>query len=324
MLFNAKGWLANPHIQTMWSTVFCRYGKKIKFARETFELKDGDFLHIDWFNQKPDRPIIVILHGLGGSARSPYIQEMVQALAAPEYDYTCAVMHFRGCSGVSNRLLRSYHSGDTGDLNELVSSLLIRYPGRPIGSIGYSLGGNVLLKWLGETKLANPLFAATAISVPFDLELTVEHLKTGLRKIYDQYLLQSLKKVIARDFKTKTFPFKKNHLNKIKTVHDFDEWITAPLHGFRDAHDYYTQSCCKPFLKFIAKPCLIIQAKDDPFMPKEVLPTSHQLSSSIIFNLTEFGGHVGFVERKNVFTFEKWLPKHVPQFFKVKLHSDKF
>jgi len=183
-LFNPPWWFRNPHLQTLWSTLFRRRIKNLTLSRERIELSDGDFVDLDWVEGPKNSPMILILHGLEGSANSSYVRGMLRAVH--QRGWRGVLMHFRSCSGELNRLPRSYHGGETGDLAAVVQILRDREPNTSLAAIGFSLGGNVLLKWLGETGEKNPLVAAIAISVPFDLAKSVACLNHGFARIYTQ------------------------------------------------------------------------------------------------------------------------------------------
>ncbi|HVV68873.1 MAG TPA: hydrolase [Gammaproteobacteria bacterium] len=308
--FKPAWWLRNRHLQTIWPTLFRRRIKNLPLWRERIELPDGDFIDLDWTGH-PKAPLVLILHGLEGSIFSPYARGMLQAL---HHHGWCGVfMHFRGCSGEDNRLLRAYHAGDTEDIAYILKILQQRSSGLPMAAIGFSLGGNILLKWLGQTQEKNLLSAAVAISVPFDLHKSVQTITTGFSKIYEKYILNCLCKKTRRKLQsqinTRQFP----KISSLKTLYDFDNQVTAPLHGFNDAMEYYALSSCRQYLSNIQVPTLLLQAKDDPFVTPDSLPQPHELASAIQFELTAKGGHVGFVSGE-LWKVRYWLEERVPQF----------
>lgn len=310
-LFQPPWWLSNPHAQTIWPTLCRKSLKNFLLKRERFELDDGDFLDLDWTDQLCG-PIVLVLHGFEGSIESPYAKGMLKAIS--DNGWRGVLMHFRSCSGEHNRLPRLYHSGETGDLGKVVAELKRREPDTPIAVIGFSLGGNVLLKWLGETGANNPLVAAIAISVPFELNKAADRINQGLSRFYQWHLLRSVRNKVKNKFQKIPVPFPLPLLAQLRTLRDFDDQITAPLHGFIDANDYYTKASCRQYLNRIAVPTLLLQAKDDPFMSVDLLPTADELSSNIIFELTEKGGHVGFVTGKFPWQVEYWLEQRVPTY----------
>ena len=309
--FKAAWWIQNPHLQTLWATVCRRPIKNLTITRERYELPDGDFIDLDWVG-KSKGPIVIILHGLEGSIDSPYAKGMLNAIQCQ--GWRGVVMHFRCCSGECNRLSRMYHSGETGDIATIVNALSQREHETPMAAIGFSLGANVLLKWLGETNQQNPLKAAVAISTPFELGKSVKRVNQGFSRIYQWHLLKSLHKKIQFKFQAQPAPIPIPPLYKLRTLRDFDEHITAPLHGFSNAEEYYTASSSRQYLGNIGVPTLLLQSKDDPFMIDDLLPGLTELSSHVEFELMEKGGHVGFISGSLPWRTEYWLEKRVPQF----------
>jgi len=255
----------------------------------------------------------VLFHGLEGSIDSPYVKGILKAIT--DNGWQGVLMHFRGCSGRHNRLQRSYHSGDTGDINSFITELKTRYPNRKIAAVGVSLGGNALIKFLGEQGDNCPLTAAMVISIPFELGICAKELETGFSRIYQRYLINSLSKKMRDKFKDKPAPIELNKLNEWKNFYSFDHNVTAPIHGFNSVDDYYTKSSCKQFIKHITTPTLILHSKDDPFMNQSALPSEDDLSASVTLELTEQGGHVGFVYGSSPFNPKYWSEKRLVEFF---------
>ena len=224
-------------------------------------------------------------------------------------------MHFRGCSGEPNRLPRSYHSGDTKDAEFVVNMLHSREPETVISAIGYSLGGNVLLKWLGETGKNNPLKAAVAISVPFDLSKAANRIQHGFSRFYQWYFLKCLRERLTHKFQYVPTPIDPSNI-EVRDIRLFDDLYTAPLHGFSGVDEYYATSSCRQYLKAIQVPTLILHAKDDPFMSADVIPTLQELSSSVKLEVTETGGHVGFVSGNVPWRPQYWLEQRIPLFLR--------
>ncbi len=310
-LFKPAWWLPGPHLQTLWPTLCRREKKDIVLKRERLELTDGDFIDLDW-TEKKEGPIVLILHGLEGSVNSPYAKGMLHAIQ--EQGWRGVFMHFRGCSGEMNRCPQSYHSGDTRDVAHIVDLLQRRERCEQIAAVGFSLGGNVLLKWLGELGTHNPLRAAVGISVPFELSKTASRIQQGFSRVYEHYFMRTLCRKIRDKFETRPAPIPLPVWDELRSLRDFDEKVTAPLHGFSSAEDYYQKSSCRQFLKDITIPTLLLQAKDDPFMTADVLPHPAELSPKVKLELTEQGGHVGFVSGTLPWRAEYWLEKRVPQF----------
>ncbi len=294
--FEPAWWLPHAHLQTLWQSLCRRNIKNLQINRERFELPDGDFIDLDWVG-KNSGAIVLILHGLEGSITSPYAQGMLRAVE--RHGWRGVLMNFRGCSGEHNRLSRLYHAGETNDLEIIIQALRQRYPQTLITAIGFSLGGNVLLKWLGETSEHNPLTAAIAISIPFELNKSVARINQGFSRIYQRFLLNSLNKKVNTDF---------------KTLYEFDYKVTAPRHGFVDANDYYLKSSCRQYLRHIRVPTLLLQAKDDPFMTDDLLPEPHELSIQIILEIMKNGGHVGFISGRFPWNPEYWLENRAIEF----------
>lgn len=312
--FKPAWWLKNSHLQTIWPVLVRRPIKDLPLERERLETPDGDFLDLDWINRsKTGQPIVIVLHGFEGSIDSHYATTMLKELA--ERGYRGVFMHFRGCSGEPNRLPRGYHSGETADIAHLASVLLAREPNTPLAGIGYSLGGNVLLKWLGETGADNPLKAAVAVSVPFELHKAAERIQHGFSRFYQWYFLRCLRRRLFGKFQAVAAPIDFAVISGARTIWDLDNGYTAPLHGFQNASHYYSVSSSRQYLKNITVPTLLVHAKDDPFMTEDVLPSPRELSSSVTLEVSETGGHVGFVSGRYPWRPEYWLEKRVPAFF---------
>jgi len=307
--FRPAWWLPGPHLQTLYPSLF-RKRKTPPLTRERFELADGDFIDIDW-TRPADSMKILILHGLEGSLESHYTGGLLCALQ--QSGYTAGLMYFRGRSGEPNRLPRSYHSGDTGDLEEVIQHISLRHPETKLAVIGFSLGGNVLLKWLGEKGHAAGITTAIAISVPLDLHQAAIKLNHGLSRIYQRHLLNKLRTSVAAKAVRHAPPFPVDRLHELNTFHKFDNEITAPLHGFRNVDDYYARSSSKQFLKHIKIPTLLLQAIDDPFLPSSALPGRDELSASITMELSGCGGHVGFIAGANPLLPRYWLEERIVQ-----------
>ncbi|HEX4045917.1 MAG TPA: hydrolase [Gammaproteobacteria bacterium] len=316
--FKAAWWLRSPHLQTLWPTLCRRPIKNLVITRERFELPDGDFIDLDWVGNN-NRPIVILLHGLEGSIHSSYAKGMLNAIQ--NQGWRGVFMHFRCCSGEPNRLSRLYHSGETEDIAAVVHAITQREPETPLAAIGFSLGANVLLKWLGETNQQNPLKAAIAVSTPFELGKLVNRVNQGFSRVYQRYLLKKLHKKIQFKFQTQPAPIPIPPHSGMRTLRDFDEHITAPLHGFRNAEDYYTTSSSRQYLGNIAVPTLLLQSKDDPFMTEDLLPDPSELSAQVILELMEKGGHLGFVSGPAPWRAQYWLENRAPRFLRSYLQQ---
>jgi hypothetical protein len=318
MNFHVKNLLANKHIQTSYATLF-RKPFLQDFEIEEFSLSDGDFVEIYWYNkQRYPKKIAVLFHGLAGSYLSPYIQGAVNEFT--KKGYTSAVVHFRGCGTKPNRKARSYHSGETQDNLEVLHSIHTRYADAKIFCVGYSLGANMLLKLLGEQGEKSFITAAVAVSAPMELAVAAKTINQGTAKIYQRRLLKELKDSLLQKFNRfdfhKLINLSQEDVKNIQSIREFDALYTAPIHGFLSAQDYYERSSAKQFLKDIRIPTLIIHAKDDPFMTTEVLPKKDEISPYITLEISEKGGHVGFVEG-TLLKPEYWLEKRVVSFFEL-------
>lgn len=305
--FRPAWWLPGPHLQTLYPTLLRRRVCPA-LRRERLELADGDFIDLDWSGDS-DRPVVLVLHGLEGSRQSHYAGGILQALT--NCGYRAVLMYFRGCSGEPNRLPRSYHSGETGDLATVVQHIRGSHPSTPLAVIGYSLGGNVLLKWLGETGKSNGLATAIAVSVPFDLDQAARKLDSGLSRIYQRHLLTKLRRSVTAKAGSLAIPLPPEKLAALKTFRQFDDAITAPLHGFDGVDDYYSRSSSKSFLSDIATPTLIIHSRDDPFLPDSAIPGRNLLGPATTLELTTAGGHVGFIAGNSPFRPRYWLEERI-------------
>lgn len=320
--FTPAWWLPGPHAQTLGARLL-RSRRDVAFTRERVELPDGDFVDLDWaeVGRRDGRegsrsissaPLVLVLHGLEGSARSTYAIELYRQLT--RYGLAAVGLNFRSCSGELNRAPRLYHSGDTADLAFVIELLVRRFPTRPLGAAGFSLGGNVLLKYLAEAacrRRASPavaarcpeegagtgaITAAAAVSVPFDLSAGADHLERGFAKVYRRYLVGKLRRKVAGKAAELAGRIALPHALAARTFREFDDVATAPLHGFAHAEDYYRRASSGPLLDRITVPTLLVHALDDPFLPARAVPTAATLGNpAITMAITARGGHVGFV-----------------------------
>ncbi len=303
-VFHPARGLAGPTRQTILGKALRarREAKASPFPvrRDRWETSDGDFVDLDFVSSsavpgwQPGDPVCLVLHGLEGSSRRPYVRITLRELART--GIRGVALNFRSCSGEPNRLARSYHSGETEDLAWVLNRLFRDESPAALGVIGYSLGGNILLKYLGETGLSARADVACAVSVPYDLSAGADAISRGLiGTVYTSYFLRSLKtKVVAkRDLMT---AYDVEAGLRARTIRAFDDAITAPVHGFRDAEDYYRRCSAAAFLDRVAVPTLLLHSRDDPFQTVDTLPirgmTGHP---SLITVLTDRGGHLGFV-----------------------------
>lgn len=310
--YRAPWWLPGSHSLTLAAALASR-APTPRSRSERVELADGDFVDLAWVGEDapPTAPLVLVLHGLEGSVRSPYARGVLHAIA--QRGWCGVLLHFRGCSGEPNRHARAYHSGETSDTRELIARLVRLHPSRPLLAVGYSLGGNVLLKYLGEEGAHTPVQAAVAVSVPMMLAPCADRLGRGLSRVYDRWLLHSLVRSTLR----KLDRMELGHgltpavVRQIRTLREFDERVTAPIHGFASADDYYTRSSSRQFLRRIERPTWIVQSRDDPFMTDAVLPEAHELSPSVTLELADEGGHVGFVRGRWPWAPERWIDGRV-------------
>lgn len=318
--FKPAWWLRNPHLQTILPRIY-RKRSVIDTLSEQFDLEDGDFLQLNW-TEKPQaqstKPIVVVFHGLGGSIDSFYATGMMKRII--HEGWIGVLMHFRGSGERPNRHAQAYHSGATAEATEFLTWLKNNYPNRPLAAIGFSLGGNVLAKYLGEQGGNSPLDAAVVISAPLRLAPCAVRLNNSFSRVYQKYLLDKLKVgIIGKiNYLKGNFPIKItiSEIKAIKTLREFDNKITGPLHGFIDADDYYARCSGLPFLKNVTTNTLIIHAADDPFMTHQVHPQPQDLSPTVRYELSSGGGHVGFLSGKNPLKPRFWLEQRAPEYIK--------
>jgi len=284
-------------VQTIWGPLFRR--GRIRSRRERIATSDGDFVDLDWADEAPPgSPLVLVLHGLEGSSQSHYaVGLMRQAVAR---GWRAVTLNFRSCSGELNRRLPFYHSGHTDDLDEIVALLTSRERGLRLGIVGVSLGGNVLLKWLGEHGAEAPIAGAVAISVPFDLASCARVLDRGPRCwVYTANFMRTMRaKVIdkaARDPEMARM-VDLAQLRRTRTFARYDRLVTAPLNGFADEHDYWRRASSGPYLARIRRPTLLVNALDDPIVPPGALPRFADLPPAVRAEFPAHGGHAGFIE----------------------------
>jgi predicted alpha/beta-fold hydrolase len=318
--FKPAWWLPGGHSQTLWRKLSppVSIGQK----RERVELGDGDFIDLDWADpvspaDSRDGLIVVILHGLCGCSASPYVIALQTLLSSQRI--ASVALNFRSCSGEINRLARAYHSGISEDANEVFTQLFAAHPRHRFAFVGYSLGANVLLKWLGEIATHPQVYKAVAVSTPFALSLCSKAMLTGVSRHYGSYFVRRLLRDVAA--KQRHFAATGNSeqlaqlhalgdLRGIATIWEFDDRVTAPLHGYRDAEDYYTRCSSLRFLDAIGTDTLLIQSRNDPLIPANALPDPGRLPANVRLELQGHGGHVGFISGQR----ENWLEQRIVQF----------
>lgn len=312
--FTAALGLKNPHLQTLLPR-FVRRQPLFTPVTQRLTTLDDDFLDIAWTQTPTDdsKPLMILFHGLEGSFDSPYANGLLHA--AKQQGWLGVMMHFRGCSGELNRQPRGYHSGEINDARFFITWLREQFPQRPLIAVGVSLGGNMLINYLAKYGDDSEIIAAQAISPPLNLASCSARIQQGFSKVYQRYLLNSMKRTMAKKITLHQhkMPISHQQLDAINTVWQFDQHITAPLHGFIDADDYYQRCSGLTQLNHITTPLRIIHAKDDPFMTESVIP-SQPLPSNIDYNLYQQGGHVGFVSG-SILKPTFWLEHTVPEWF---------
>lgn len=311
----APRWLPGGHAQTIWPLLI--KGPLPRYRRERWDTPDGDFIDLDWVDGQPGAPCLVLFHGLEGSSRSHYARRLMHAVE--RRGWHGVVVHFRGCSGEPNRLPRAYHSGDSQEIDWVLHRLQAR--GHPaLFAAGVSLGGNALLKWLAEqgNLACRVIDAAAAVSAPLDLAAANMALSSGFNLIYARHFLRTL--IPAAMTKERRFPgcIDVRRALAARTLRDFDDAVTAPLHGFLGADDYYARSSAGPLLDAIETPTLLLHAANDPFLPLAALPHPERLPAAVTLEVHRDGGHVGFVHG-NLPGRIDWLPQRLLAHFAAHL-----
>ena len=297
VIYSPAWWIPGGHLQTLWGKLFRRQSPA-PTVLERWDTPDGDFLEVHRLLANPGAPRVLLLHGLEGTIRSHYAQGLLNEAARRGWGADFLI--FRSCGSEMNRTRRFYHSGETTDTSFVLERILREFPDSPLALAGVSLGGNVLLKFLGEraTDLPPQLRAAAAISVPFDLSRSSKRINRGLSRLYQRFFLNSLRRKAQQ--KAVRFPdlAPASRIAGLRTLEDFDNVITGPLHGFRSAQDYYERSSSLPWLKRIRLTTLLLSAVDDPMLPREVLDEVREVARqnpALHLEFVERGGHAGFI-----------------------------
>jgi predicted alpha/beta-fold hydrolase len=308
--YRAPWWLPGGHAQTVYSAVVAKPRKRPRLERERWSTPDGDFVDVDWLRGPREAPLLVMFHGLEGSAESHYARAMMLALR--DAGWRGAIPHFRSCSGEPNRLPRAYHSGDSAEVGWMLGRFAAHAHGAPLYAVGISLGGNALLKWLGESAEAarERVAAAVAVSAPLDLAAGADAIERGFSMVYTRMFLASLKRKVAEKARVHRGVVDAAGVERVRTMREFDDRYTAPLHGFRDAEEYYARSSAKGFLHAIRVPTLVLNARNDPFLPGRHLPASAEASPFVTLETPAHGGHVGFVSGPFPGHL-RWLPRRI-------------
>lgn len=312
MEYRPPRWLPSGHLQTIYPAK-CIVKPRVAYRRERWNTPDDDFIDVDFVDGEAGKPFLVLFHGLEGSSDSHYARSLMAHVAG--LGWSGAVPHFRGCSGEPNQAPRFYHSGDAEEVDWVIRRIAVN---RACGSngklyaVGASLGGNALLRWLGESQhQADIVDAACAISAPLDLVAGGAALSRGMNMVYTMAFLQTLKPKCLN--KLNQFPdlFKREAMLRARNLYEFDNVVTAPLHGYRDTDDYWDRASAKHVLEDITVPTLVLNAQNDPFLPAHHLPRT--ASSCVTLEYTPEGGHVGFA----VGSFPgaiSWLPERIIHF----------
>jgi uncharacterized protein len=310
----------NPHLQTLLPTL--RPMPKVALRIERRELPDGDFVDLGWVGDSAigsaaglnSAPLVVLLHGLTGGFESKYARGLARVLLA--MGWRAVILKFRGAGPEPNRLARHYHHGDTEDLRELLAQLHAQEPSTELFAVGWSLGANVLLKYLGEEGAAAPVKAAVGVCAPFQLKPCAQQLRTGFSRLYQYHLLTELRDMVRRKHARVALPVDLAEVARCKDFFEFDNLVTARLNGFRDAEDYYARASSGAYLGGIARPVLAIHAKDDPFMTPDIVPDARRLPPDVTIELCEYGGHVGFMGAGKGLAPSWWLEERIPEYLR--------
>jgi predicted alpha/beta-fold hydrolase len=294
--YRAPRWLPGGNVQTIWPALFSQrfQGPRPVFRRERWTTPDGDFVDADWLGEDTAAPLLVLFHGLEGSSSSHYAQAFAHWARA--HGWRFVVPHFRGCSGEINLAPRAYHSGDFEEVGWMLAQVRGRHAGA-IAAVGVSLGGNALLRWAEEAgeSAARTLRALAAVSAPIDLAAGGHAIGRGFnRQVYTRMFLRSMRPKALRKLAQHPGLFDREKLLAARDLYEFDDVFTAPLHGFRDTDDYWARGSAKPHLSLIRIPALVLNARNDPFVPASSLPQPHEVGARVTLWQPAHGGHVGF------------------------------
>lgn len=321
LAYRAPWWLPGGHLQTLYAALAARR-PRVLFSRERWATPDGDFVDADWLAApalgdpaaaSSRTPLVALFHGLEGCSGSHYARALMHAVA--QCGWSGVVVHFRGCSGAANRLPRAYHSGDTVEMDWMLRKLRSAHDG-PLYAVGVSLGGNVLLKWLGEhgPEAASLVERAAAVCAPVDLAACGNALGEGFNLVYTRAFLRTLKRKSLAKLAEHPALYDAARVRRARTLREFDDVVTAPLHGFRNADDYWARASSKPWLPRITVPTLLVNARNDPFVPEASLPGPAQVSAAVVREFPSAGGHVAFVSGPFPGGLT-WLPQRLLRFF---------
>ncbi|WP_018150899.1 YheT family hydrolase [Leeia oryzae] len=300
------------------------YRPQVPLHRDVWQTPDQDQIAVDVLNgQSPQAPVMILFHGLEGSSQSHYARQLLAK--AQSLGWHAVVPHFRTCGGLGNLQARAYHAGDSQEIDWMISQVINRYPDNPRFAVGISLGGNAMLKWLGEypEKARQWVRAAVSISAPMDLTKAGDSLDKGWnRRLYSQTFLKTLKpklKQLLIRHPALQHRYSMEKLARIDTIRAFDDLFTAPLHGYRDVNDYWQRASSLPYLQFVTVPTLVLNARNDPFIPADSLPTQEQVSASITLDFPAHGGHAGFIHAWPWMRYNSKLPQKIFHFCQQQL-----
>lgn len=321
IIYSPAWWIPGGHLQTLWGKLFRRQ-EPAATVLERWDTPDGDFVEVHRLSAASGRPRLLLLHGLEGSIRSHYAQGLLNEAA--RRGWGADLLIFRSCGSELNRTRRFYHSGETTDTSFVLERISRQFPDSPLGIAGVSLGGNVLLKFLGErgSDLPPRLRAAAAISVPFDLARSSKRVNRGFSRLYQRFFLSSLRR--KANEKAVLFPdlAPADRISGLRTLEDFDNVITGPLHGFRDAQDYYQRSSSLGWLPGIRLRTLLLSAVDDPMLPPEVLTEVREVAQrnpALHLEFVDKGGHAGFISGS-----QPWRPFYYAEYRVGEFFADAF
>ena len=307
----------NGHFNTMYRPLFMKAVGT--YTRKRVTTWDADFIDLD-FTTVGSKTIVLLIHGLEGSSNSHYMVSASQMLNNNGFDAVC--MNLRGCSGEDNLLLQTYHSGKTDDIKFIIEYLIENYQYKNIAIVGFSLGGNMTLKYLGEfaNELPTQVKGGVAVSVPIDLTSAQAEMNKLKNKIYMQEFMRTMKiKLLQKKEKFPDFKLDKKLLYKATKFRHIEKQFTVPVFGFKSSEDYWTKASCKPYISKIKTTALLINAKDDSFLSKECYPFKEaENSNNFYFMQPDYGGHVGFISSFNV-AENSWLEQQVVQFIQEKI-----
>jgi predicted alpha/beta-fold hydrolase len=315
--YRAPGWLPGGHLQTIWPARVIRL-PAVAYRRERWPTPDGDFIDVDVAQPEPGdaaAPLLALFHGLEGGSSSHYARSTMRHFA--DRGWRAMVVHFRGCSGEPNLLLRAYHSGDSDEGDWVLRAIRARWPAAPLHAVGISLGGNMLAKWLGERgEEARFVRAAASVGSPLDLVAGGHAIGRGFNLVYTRMFLLTLKAKAREKSERFGYAIDVDVLRRARNLYEFDNLFTAPVHGFRDTMDYWIRASAKPLLGNVRVPHLVLNARNDPFVPAASLPRAHEVARDVVLEQPAEGGHIGFATGPFPGRLA-FLPQRLEEFFRA-------